>query len=256
MGGLSADLVHGSIGAGEVGFVVAVGRLLCRHAFPDQLGNIRVAASLSDDGPRVPLGCGEEAISELTFRSNSQPIAGIAKRLRDRVDKTDTADAVRESIVDGWLARIGSVGRREGAEASFDLRPNLVAAGDGLGMPVLFRVEWHEFDKPQFKVVLTRVFDQRNDFMFGEAFDGDGIEANLVETSLLCCADAVQDALQAFASRDPLKSRLTHSIKANIETSQASLFQLLRVVGQQDSICRQRDILNSVDLGKPFRILS
>src|SRR5581483_8033921 len=81
--------------------------LLRSNACPDQRGQLLIGSTATQQLSRVPLFNREETIANLPFGSQTQSVAIAAKRLRHWVDEADAAHAVRESVIDGRLARIG-----------------------------------------------------------------------------------------------------------------------------------------------------
>ena len=153
----------------------------------------------------VPFGGGEEAVAHLTFGSEPEAIAGAAEGLRDGLDQANAAAAVGKFKVGRGLAGMRAIDRDEWAEFGFENLANRIAIEDIGLLPVLFGGERHVFDEAEFEVTLASKTGKRNDLVFGEALNGDGVEADLLEADLLGGGDAGQDAIEASTAGDFLE---------------------------------------------------
>ena len=68
-------------------------------------------------------------------------------------------------------------------------------------VPMMLGIQRHVFDESQFQAVLPGELCQRHDFVFRDAADGDGIQANFSEAGLLGCDNAIEHALQTCSPR-------------------------------------------------------
>jgi len=74
------------------------------------------------------------------------------------------------------------------------------------------------FDEAEFEVAVAGEARQGNDFRFGEALDGDRVEADLVEADVLCGGDAGEDAVEAFAAGDFLEGGFVEGVEADVQS--------------------------------------
>ncbi len=88
----------------------------------------------------------------------------------------------------------------------------------------------------------SRESSQRHDFLFSDAANRHGVQANLAEADALCRGDAIQHARQAFSPGNALERFLRERIEADIQAVQAGSFERRRLVREQDAVGRQRNV--------------
>ena len=93
---------------------------------------------------------------------------------------------------------------------------------------------------------------QRHDFGFGDAADGHGVEPYPFKARTLCCENAIQHAIQSFATRDFAECFFAQSVQADIESAQAGIFERLGLLGHQGSVGRKSDVTNAGNRGQHF----
>ena len=185
----------------------------CPGFFSQTHSRISCRSAVSSPPPRricpgIPLGGREQAVPDLAVGGDPQPIAVLAKRFADRVDKADPAHAIGEVISRppaGWGPAAGRAAAAQAVSSSLAKR---LAIQDLIGLPTVFGVQRHELDEPQFQAVFAGEARQRHGFVFGDAADRDGVQADPLKATSLGGRDAVQHLLQTLAARDPLESWL------------------------------------------------
>ena len=144
------------------------------------------------------------------------------------MDQADAAAAIGEFEIDGRLARMRRVDGQQRAEFGFEDAADRVAVEHVGRLPMVLGVERHVFDESQLEAALAGEAGERDDFVFGEAADGDGVEANAFEADVLCGGDAGQHAVEAFAAGDLLEDFFAERVEADVEAAQAGAAQMLR----------------------------
>ncbi len=153
----------------------------------------------------------------MAFGGEAQAVASSAEWLRDGLNQTDSAAAVGVFEIAGRLAGMAAADGRERAEFGFEDAADGVAIEDVARLPMLLGIERHVFDESQFEAALAREAGERNDFVFGEPLDGDGVEAYVGETGVLGRGDSGEDAVEAFAPGDFLECFFAERVEADVE---------------------------------------
>src|SRR5690606_33039734 len=86
----AADLVHRPFRAHEVVAADPVRRRLLPDAVADELRELVVARAASQELPSVPFGGREKTVSHLPLGRETEPVAGVAKRLRHGIDQPNS----------------------------------------------------------------------------------------------------------------------------------------------------------------------
>ena len=126
------------------------------HAVAHELLQVFITAATAHHFPGVPLDGREQAVPHLPLGREPQAVAVAAEWMAHGIDEPDRTPPIGEMKIDGRLAEVGPLARHERAEVRFEHLPNL-AAGEHLRLlPLVLRIERHEFDKPQFKIMCPR----------------------------------------------------------------------------------------------------
>ena len=81
----------------------------------------------------------------------------------------------------GWLA-CGAGDGHQRAEFCFEDSADRVAIEHVGRLPMMIGIERHVFDESQLQAAVTGEAGERNDLVFGEAVDGDGVEPNVARS--------------------------------------------------------------------------
>ena len=82
---------------------------LVGDAVANQLLDLHVVCVTAKEFSCIPFFDGKEAVADLTFGGDSQSVAIVAKRLRDRINKSDAATTGPKVVIDGRLAWVFSM---------------------------------------------------------------------------------------------------------------------------------------------------
>ena len=120
-------------------------------------------------------------------------------------------------------------------------------------LPMSFGIERHVFDEPQLEAALAGEAAERNDFVFGESVNRDGVEPDAFEADFLGGGDAGQHAVEPFAAGDLLKGLFAERIEADVESLEAGAFQVGGLLVEQDAVGRQGEVVDARQRRRAFR---
>jgi hypothetical protein len=137
--------------------------------------------------------------------------------------------------------------RHEGHDFSLERLDDFVREEHFFTLPRIVGIERHELDEPDFDSHLAREMPEGNDLVLRQAADGDSVHLDRVESGGLGGLDAGDHLFVTLPTSDFFELFRVERIETDVDSPQAGGKQLGRLIGQQNAVCRQADIVDALD---------
>ncbi len=253
--GLTADGVHGPVWFYESGRIDLVAFPLAPDVLLDNRSQcILIHRMLTQDRFHVVFSQRKQAMTELAICGQADAVATLAEGPGDAGDHANAADAVGVLELHGRVAGVIIAGWKQWAECVFELFHDFMSKVALLSFPG-FRANGHVFNVAHFNACLTGISGEWHDIDIVDASDDHSVHLDAGIASSLGRFDATQHEIQPIPASELAEAGFIKGIETDIETINPRFVQGFRLLGQQQGIGCQSDIIdarNAAEHGTEF----
>ncbi len=194
---------------------------------------------------------GKEAIAEFPVGGEAEAVAIEAEGFADGGDEAE-AVAVWEAVLGGGGAGVGVGHGFERAAFGLNAAEHFGGGEDLAAGPEFLGIERHELDEADFHLAFAGKADERDKVIFRDAFDGNGVQLDFLETGGAGGFDAGEDARKVVAAGDLVEAGAVERVEVDIEAAESGGVKRLGVLLEEDGVGGEGQVLDAADGAELF----